>query len=413
MHTKNTVERNWLYDEVWLKPLTRIASDLGVTNVELKKVCDAMEIPTPPSGHWTKVEFGKPVTRPSLPAPGKDTRTSWEVGSPLKESKKLKQNSPRKLSKPEANVIVIKDTGLPGELHPLVKSTCAQLREDKRNLEWHNRKIRRQLNCQISESVIERVGLILDSFVRACEAAGYHFRSDLDGKTLPKRSVHTSPYDRPKEPSGVCWIEADGEKISFFLREKNKRVYLPENEQSWWKKYDEVASGMLECQIGDEYSYRGRTNWRDGKVQKLESLIPDMVSEIPLIAKAKKLERERQARRERRRQYENQLWNFEQRRKGLYEESIKKLVQHAMEHQTANVARQFFEAVKAELCSQETTDQADANMNVWIKWAELAISSMDPIQSKSPPWQHESFLAMLKNLSLDPPTPPTDCDEND
>jgi len=231
--------------------------------------------------------------------------------------------------------------------------------------------------------------------------------ADNANKTQKKQPRYSEPYDRD-EPSGVCWIEADDEQIGFFLREKSKRVYLPENEQSWYKKYDDLPSGMLECNLGGAYHSGGRTNWKDGKIQKIEELIPMMIAEIPVIAKAKKAERERQARRERKWQYERELRDFEYRRGSILKEAFEQLIKDAKGYRSANIARKYFESVKAQLCSHSESNEVDDNMTAWIKWAEQAISIMDPIQRESAPWEHESFLSLLENQNLEPPSPPND-----
>jgi len=62
------VAREDLYDQVWKRALGKVAADYGITGTALKKICDRYEIPTPERGYWAKLQFGKPVAHPSLPA---------------------------------------------------------------------------------------------------------------------------------------------------------------------------------------------------------------------------------------------------------------------------------------------------------------------------------------------------------
>lgn len=62
-----TVSREELYEQVWSKPMTKVAADYGVTGTALKKTCDRHHIPTPERGYWAKLEFGKPVNKEALP----------------------------------------------------------------------------------------------------------------------------------------------------------------------------------------------------------------------------------------------------------------------------------------------------------------------------------------------------------
>ena len=61
------LRRTELYEEVWERPCTKIAADLGISSSALKKICNEMEIPTPPAGHWTRVACGKSVESEPLP----------------------------------------------------------------------------------------------------------------------------------------------------------------------------------------------------------------------------------------------------------------------------------------------------------------------------------------------------------
>lgn len=350
------------------------------------------------------------VKKPKLPKATSETKVTWVIDPLNSQAQKVGRERVEKIREAVEDLPEIPISTDLENLHVLVKATRAQIREDAKNLSWDKRKDRRRMDAQVSLDTLDRTCLILDTIVRGCEAAEYSLKSDQDGKKLKKK--RTSYYDDRNEPSGICWIEADGEKIHFSIREKNRRVYLPEQEQSWYKKYDDVPSGMLECALGGSYHSGGRTNWRDGKIQKIEKLIPKMIAEIPIIAKAKKLARERQARRERRWEYERKLWDFEYRRKGLQEEAIKKFVKHASEHQTANMARQYVEAVKAQLCIEAAPGESSEPMHVWLKWAEQAIEAMDPVNIDAPPWSRRSFVEMLENLNLEPPSPPNDYDED-
>ena len=56
--------RRMLYDLVWSKPMTKVAADLGVSDVALKKTCDKHRVPSPPRGVVTlsQTERNLPTT---------------------------------------------------------------------------------------------------------------------------------------------------------------------------------------------------------------------------------------------------------------------------------------------------------------------------------------------------------------
>ena len=61
--------RQELYDLVWATPTVKLASQFGLSNVGLRKICVKRDISTPPLGYWAKLNFGKPVSKPALKPP--------------------------------------------------------------------------------------------------------------------------------------------------------------------------------------------------------------------------------------------------------------------------------------------------------------------------------------------------------
>ena len=45
-----TISRQALFDDVWTRPLTKIAPELGISDVALRKICDRHNIPSPGRG---------------------------------------------------------------------------------------------------------------------------------------------------------------------------------------------------------------------------------------------------------------------------------------------------------------------------------------------------------------------------
>jgi hypothetical protein len=52
------LERSKLYQDVWSRPCTKIAVELGISSSALKRICTDMDIPTPVGGYWTRVQCG-------------------------------------------------------------------------------------------------------------------------------------------------------------------------------------------------------------------------------------------------------------------------------------------------------------------------------------------------------------------
>jgi len=80
--------REEIYDLVWEKPVSHLAEELGVKPSELRGYCVKFEIPLPEQGHWSRVQFGKEVTKTPLP-PASVNELSEEIVIEEKKFTKL------------------------------------------------------------------------------------------------------------------------------------------------------------------------------------------------------------------------------------------------------------------------------------------------------------------------------------
>ena len=53
------MKRRELYTRAWAEPMIRLAEELGMSDPGLAKLCQRYAIPTPPRGHWAKLQAGK------------------------------------------------------------------------------------------------------------------------------------------------------------------------------------------------------------------------------------------------------------------------------------------------------------------------------------------------------------------
>jgi hypothetical protein len=58
-----TFEREALYAEISSSPISALAKKYGMSDVDLRKVCVALDLPLPGRGHWAKIAAGKPSMR--------------------------------------------------------------------------------------------------------------------------------------------------------------------------------------------------------------------------------------------------------------------------------------------------------------------------------------------------------------
>ncbi len=93
----NKYDRNKLYEEVWLEPVSTVADRYGVSNTALAKACRRLNVPLPPRGYWAKVKSGQPVTRPELPDPIPDKPSTASMDQ--NKGANMQNGLPRKRNK--------------------------------------------------------------------------------------------------------------------------------------------------------------------------------------------------------------------------------------------------------------------------------------------------------------------------
>ena len=50
--------RSELYDMIWEEPVTKVATELEISDVAVAKICRKHNIPVPGRGYWAKVAAG-------------------------------------------------------------------------------------------------------------------------------------------------------------------------------------------------------------------------------------------------------------------------------------------------------------------------------------------------------------------
>ena len=64
------VTRKELYEEILKLSVAGVARKYGIPYAKCMSQIKAAQIPVPPSGYWTKLNFGKQVEQPPLPGDG-------------------------------------------------------------------------------------------------------------------------------------------------------------------------------------------------------------------------------------------------------------------------------------------------------------------------------------------------------
>jgi len=278
-----TVSRERLYEQVWEKPMSRLAAAYGISGNGLAKICDRLKIPYPPRGYWAKKAVGQKVVQYRLPEPAGDTPSDVTISPTpppapppqLPKEAEDKLNAARERTKA---VIVPERLGRPHAIIAGWIDERRRQREDARRDPWRSRRLSEYSFTEMDH----RRHRILNSLFKTLEQHGFKV------KLGDRREVY---------------FEIERERMDFKLREKQRQVRRPltddekrygfMRERGWVQELQptDILIFTLETRLVDGAKHE----WRDGD-QSLEAQLPDIISLLLLAGPILK---------ERRRQHED------------------------------------------------------------------------------------------------------------
>ncbi|MDP2453241.1 MULTISPECIES: hypothetical protein [unclassified Kaistella] len=230
---KNSIKisRQELYEKVWSFPLTQLCKEYNLSDNGLRKICIKHDIPLPVSGHWSKVRFGKKVTKIKLPAKD-ETNIIIEI-KPFED--KSSQSFKDSLSEFPDLILVI-----PDELNNPDKITKA-LKQDlskKKPSSHGNREnvIAASYNLEVPDVVISkdnlsRALLIIDVLIKNFRILGFKVYCTLQGLIIEND---------------------EGEKKKISLTEKSTAKIVVQGNYNWERRLF-FPNGKLMLRIGESY----------------------------------------------------------------------------------------------------------------------------------------------------------------
>lgn len=401
--------RQQLYDKVWKKGTSALQKELDLSYVELKKMCEDLNIPRPSSAYWSALSFGKKVEQIALPASVEDmpeevetddykkkkvrkipkiaTENTIEPAESAKDEESvtvkgqehIEQNSSHKdeIVQQEAEVRTDDEIFKVPEIlyakDPIIFDTIAKHREKVFESEhsWDTKnpfkcKAENYLDVNVSKESFDRAIRIFYTIIRAAR----HFGYEIDTKHKK------GEYGRYE---GGTFFVVKGQRIQVDLTEKNRRV---KNEESNYDSYDYVPSGDLKFRILATYSFWNK-EIKDTKCTRLEDKIEAIIHDLEDEAD-RRIEEERQQKireeqkrieEERKRREEEERKRQEALRKDEREKVMSLLVdveRHAVAERMYDYIRDFKNALADK--GVEMTDELRGD----IEWMQKKADWMNP-----------------------------------
>lgn len=321
--------RRALYDLVWARPTTKVAAELGISDVALHKICKKHRVPVPGRGYWAKVAAGKPVRQALFHEVKDPDLNRVRIQGSLIHSLPSEVTEARERAKAAAEKREKKPTSgksVPGEAHPLIERLKQRLDRAKPKSDGFIHVSGSKLfSVAVSPASTSRLLAILDQLVREAEARGYRFEPGdgalsllVDGESISlelSEKTDKVPHQATKAESAALrrW-EADRK------RKQRRGEWVSEWDKPRVPEWDYVPNGLLILEIDRGRHWdRLRRRYADGRRQRLESLVDDILVAAATCAAAMKVRREECERREREWEEEEKRRREEERRATLEE----------------------------------------------------------------------------------------------
>ncbi|MDB4367971.1 hypothetical protein N9Z38_00415 [Mariniblastus sp.] len=385
--------REEFYEYVWSAPATKLAAELGCSDVMIGKVCKSHDIPKPYSGYWAQLAHGKQPTPTPLPANNevqlqtltfyKYPKVATTFNEPPRESL-YDEDITAFLAKARklGPVSVAKTLRSP---HPLISKTKKELerRRAKSRIPWMERphedyaERMQILAVEVSDALVSRSLRIMDALIKRVEKVG--------GNVEVRRCGYNN-----RDHETVVAIA--GERVTRIrLREKHNQVKIVDEkaEYSWERNRTElVPSGLLLFDNGPS-SY-GSPLLKDSQKFKVEEGLAGFVVQLVRNAGDQRIYRRERQERERQKAIEDEIRRereemLRQAKQELHDRQVAEqakvdeLVQDARQWQLAKEMREYLQSLSDLPAMALLELDEEISMVNYLKWGFDQADRIDPL----------------------------------
>ncbi|MFZ4465344.1 MAG: hypothetical protein ACOYN5_15970 [Bacteroidales bacterium] len=206
------ITRKELYDLVWSEPITTVSKRFGLSDNGLRKHCKSMNIPTPPSGYWAKLKFGKQTKIIPLPKESEEKKQTTELHEvDLSETQEVKLTPVIDRQKERELEIRTGDTStfvVPEVLYakdPVIIDTKEKLRQSSDNVYLnkspYKNKIGPTLDIYVSEKCLDRALSIFSTVIKALRFRGHDIKiiNDKTYAVIHDEQIQINITERKKQ----------------------------------------------------------------------------------------------------------------------------------------------------------------------------------------------------------------------
>jgi hypothetical protein len=375
-----TLSRTELYERVWDTPIRTLATEFGISDVGLAKVCRRHQIPLPGLGYWARRQHGQNPPQTPLNEKADDQQKTITIH-------RSEPRTPRGLSPEE------KEQGPKiqvGEDRPVLHPLARRIERNITKADLDERGMLRAKSVAViplkaSPAARPRVLRLLDALFTATDQAGYKL-------------------EWPAPHNTQIQITALDEKLTFFVSEAtNRKEHQPTPEErakqklnSWWRpeRWDITPNGLLRFSLSSREFPNVSESWGDGKRRKLEDCLGEIFFACEKVAQTVKRERIERAEAERRRIEEQKRQAEAAARQAEYNRKAEVFKKLSKSWKDGRSIREFTLALRVALTDADVPSTLREELKKMIDWGLRHSDYLDPLtdlkwtadQFKKPSW---------------------------
>ncbi len=355
--------REELYKKVWAKPTVKLATEFGISDVGLSKICRKLDVPKPPPGYWRRIETGAKIKPTPLPKATGETKEFVYLYVPAQDGPdKIHSEIQAMIDREDLPENQIRIAANFDDAHPLVKKTK----------QWYDQSDidssepispppeKGYLNVSVSPVQARRALLIMDAILKALEERGYNAIVSSDHRGEETRIVKEGEEVRLSLYEHVRRVQQE-----LTPEEKKKPPYLlniPTEYQS---------EGKLTIKINQRWS--SYQKWSDCKNDSLENRLNNVIAGIVALLEILVFEKRRKEEEERHRQEIVRQREEEKRKREQLEADV-------YQWRKSEKISDYLDAYEAKLVKEKGQINPDSCEAHWLSWARGYAESLDPLK---------------------------------
>ncbi|CAH1674258.1 hypothetical protein [Chelatococcus asaccharovorans] len=366
---RHVLTRQQLYDMVWERAVSKVAPELGISDVALRKQCVKHAIPLPDATYWGRLHAGRSVKRKPLCATPKGVSDRIVIDASAKPLAPEPIEEAIAAARQAAEAVAV-----PEKLHPLVAKTLAAARKAAPDRNGAITGLGGEVfRIRAHPDTLDRVGAFLNALVYNALTRGHRFEAGREGleMVVADEAIGLAIYQTIRRSLHVATEEETRRRERWDARHSN----------DWdnWDKgpsipyYDFTPTGEMAIEIAGWSRYENaQRRFADTRARKIDSRIDEILVSFAAFAAGRKVEREEARERARLEEIARQRRAEQARLAKLEQQRVEYLDRKLAQADERDRLRTFLATLPADHISEEASA-----FRAFTGWARQQLEKMD------------------------------------